>query len=125
MFLRGYLGQPPQAAPDPGEIIYARRGENDKWTLAAVEKVWRNRAGLVRIRVVWFGEDPDASPGERDKNDRDKIAAEIVPPQKRPNPVRPGEIGWVTLRHPLGESPLVKQVDRDQLPRLPIRKVLA
>lgn len=122
MMLRAYAGQPVQYAPDPGEIIYARRGEHDKFTLAVTEKVWRNRAGFVRVRVMWLEEDPDASPGERDRNDREDYGRRTDPP-RAVRPVAPYEVGWLTLRHPLGETPLVKQVDKDQLPRTVIRKL--
>ena len=116
MYLRGYRDRPGQFAPNPGEILYARRSPHDKWTLAAVEKAWCNRAGLVRIRVVWFEDDPDASPGEKDRNDRDGVG-ESQRTSRYMQKVETGWNGWITLRDPLDESPLIKQVDREELPR--------
>lgn len=122
MILRGYLGQPPQLAPDPGEIVYARRSEEDRFTLAAVEKAWRNRAGQIRVRVRWLAEDPYASPGERAGNERDGVGASTEPPKYRARRVTPGEIGWITMRQQLGESPLIKQVDKARVPPSPYIK---
>lgn len=122
MLLRGYLDQPPQLAPDPGEIVYARRASDDAFTLGIVEKVWRNRAGHIRVRLVWLGENRNASPGETDRNDRDGMAKTI----KRTTLTRaitPGETGWITMRQQLGESPLLKQVDKRDLPA-DVREIL-
>jgi hypothetical protein len=118
MYIKGYLDHPPLEAPDPGEILYARRSADDKFTLAVVEKAWRNRAGLLRVRVVWLDDDPDASPGEKDRNDRDGRGLSQDAPTQHMRPVAAHEVGWLTLRDPLEESPLIRQIDRDSLPRI-------
>lgn len=115
MIIKGYRDQPLQFAPDPGEIIYARRSAQDKFTLAVVEKAWRNRAGNIRVRVMWLDDDPDASPGEKDRNDRD--GSQAVSKGGHVRPVKAYETGWLTMREPMGESPLIRQVNRDSLPR--------
>lgn len=122
MLIRGYLQHPPMWAPDPGEVIYARRGPEDKFVLAIVEKAWRNRLGQLRLRVMWLEADPDASPGERDRNDREGDRDNNTPPVSyHRKPVAPRQIGWLTIRQPIHKSPLIKRIDREDLPRQPAR----
>lgn len=118
MQIRSYRDHPVIWSPDPGEIIYARRAHMDRYVLAIVEKAWRNRAGHLRMRVMWLEEDPYASPGERANNDlhQGEASMRLTGPGDT-RPVAPMEIGWMTVRGPASESPLIKQVDRDSLPR--------
>lgn len=117
MRIRAYDGKPAIWSPDPGEIIYARRSDMDKFVLAVVEKAWRNRAGHLRLRLMWLEEDPDASPGESDRSDRDNDPGVRVTGKGDTRPIAPLTVGWTTIRGPVSESPLIKQVDRDSLPR--------
>lgn len=118
MRIREYRQIPPIWSPDPGEILYARRAHMDKYVLAIVEKAWRNKAGHLRLRVMWLEDDPYASPGERSKNElhEGEQSMRLTGPGDT-RPIAPMEIGWLTIRGPAGESPLIKQVDRDSLPR--------
>lgn len=118
MRIRSYEQRPHIWSPDPGEILYARRAHMDKYVLAIVEKAWRNRAGHLRMRVMWLEDDPYASPGESDGNER--FEGEMGMRRTGPGdtrPIAPMEIGWLTVRGSASESPLIKQVDRDSLPR--------
>jgi hypothetical protein len=70
---------------------------------------------------MWLDEDPDASPGERDRNDRDGRGDSVkVTSRGKTRPVAPYETGWITVRDPLLESPLIKQIDRDSIPHVPV-----
>lgn len=109
MIIKAYGDRPAQYAPDAGEIIQARRTALDEFTLAVVEKVWRNRDGHLRLRIVWLDDNPDAHVND----DRYKPAAKL--------PVKAGVVCWLTLRNKWGASPLARQIDADQLPRAPVR----
>lgn len=109
VIIKAYGGRPAQYAPDPGEIILARRAAVDKFTLAVVEKAWRNRDGHLRLRIVWLDNDPDAYVNDDPYRPGARLKVET------------GERCWLILRNKWGVSPLVRQIDADQLPRTPVR----
>jgi hypothetical protein len=81
-------------APDVGEVVLARRTPVDRWVKAVVLDGRRNRAGHLRIKLQWLGNDDQAGYGKSGRP-----AAPIVR----------GELGWVVCRE--GAPLLIRQID--------------
>lgn len=97
MIIKKYGDLPTAYAPDVGEVIYARRTPVDKWVKAVVLMAHRNRAGNLRIKVQWLGDDPDAG----------------APTRYRPRvEIRAGEHAWVVVDKDPTAPRLVYQYDQ-------------
>lgn len=97
MYIRPYADLPGMYAPDIGEVLLGRRTPADRWTRAVVLDVRRTRAALLRVKVQWMEDNPDAG----------------APEHGRPKqPIVAGTPGVLVYDPDL--PLLVKRIDRDQ-----------